>query len=91
MVEIASNSERDKRSRERDYSDKWLEYAQREVPEYWIIDPTAGVVVVLSLDEKIYQEIRFTGNQAIDSPTFPLLKRLASEILRAGDLGPNQA
>jgi len=87
VVEIVSNCERDKRSRERDYSDKRLEYAQRGVPEYWIIDPIANVVIVLSLNGEMYQETRFTGNQEIDFPTFPALKLMAADILKAGDLG----
>lgn len=87
VVEIVSNSERDKRSRERDYHDKRLEYAQRGVPESWIIDPIAKVVIVLVLKGRSYKDKRFTGDQCLASPTFPELSLMASDILNAGNVG----
>ena len=86
VVEIVSNSERDKRSRERDHQDKRLEYAQRGVPEYWIIDPIAKVVIVLVLQGKRYQSKRFTGDQRLASPTFSSLGLMASDIFNAGNV-----
>ena len=87
VVEIVSNSERDKTSRERDYQDKRWEYGQRGVPEYWIIDPIADVVIVLMLEGDIYQEKRFVDGQTLESLMFPELEVLASDILNAGNLG----
>ena len=84
VIEVVSNSERDKQSRERDYSDKRIEYAARGIPEYWIIDPITAVVLVLSLADGAYQEFHFTGGQFLNSPTFPTLKLTAEEIIKAG-------
>ena len=57
VVEITSNSKRDKRSRDRDYIQKRAEYAERQVPEYWIVDSLKQTVLVLTLVGGEYQEI----------------------------------
>jgi Uma2 family endonuclease len=81
VVEAVSSSDTDPRSRQRDYEDKRAEYAERGIPEYWIVDPAAGVVLVLTLGSVGYQEQRFTGNQAIASPTFPAFALTAEQVL----------
>ncbi|MEO1593009.1 MAG: Uma2 family endonuclease, partial [Cyanobacteria bacterium J06632_22] len=42
VVEVVSRSDTDAASRKRDYVEKRAEYAQRGIPEYWIVDPAAG-------------------------------------------------
>jgi Uma2 family endonuclease len=84
IVEVVSNSEADKKSRDRDYVDKRSEYQSRGVPEYWIIDPLKAVVIVLHLQKGGYVGKTFTGNRAIASPTFPGLNLTAAQVLRAG-------
>jgi Uma2 family endonuclease len=54
VVEVVSSSDTDPRSRKRDYEDKRAEYAQRGIPEYWIVDPIAAVVIVLALAGREY-------------------------------------
>jgi Uma2 family endonuclease len=81
VVEVVSSSDTDPRSRQRDYEDKRAEYAGRGIPEYWIVDPIAQVVLVLTLAVGEYQEQRFTGNQAIASPSFPDLALTAAQVL----------
>ncbi len=83
VVEIVSNSQNDTRSRQRDYEIKPAEYADRGIPEYWIVDPIAGVVLVLTLEGAAYQEQRFTGSMPIASPTFPAFTLTAEQILTA--------
>ena len=85
VIEIVSNSEQDKQSRVRDYQDKRTEYAAREVPEYWIIDPIASVVLVLSLVDGHYQEQSFTADEILRSPTFPKLNLSPQEIFLAAE------
>jgi Uma2 family endonuclease len=83
VVEVVSSSDTDPRSRKRDYEDKRAEYAQRGIPEYWIVDPIAAVVLVLTLDGAEYQEQRLTGSMAIASPTVPALSLTAEQIVTA--------
>jgi Uma2 family endonuclease len=85
VVEVASSTKTDKKSRDRDYIQKRSEYAKRGIPEYWIVDPEKAVVLVLTLVGSAYQETRFTGNMAIVSPNFPGLTITADEVLTAGN------
>ncbi len=84
VVEIVSNSDTDKKSRDRDYLEKRQEYAARGIPEYWIVDPIAQVVLVLTLTGSEYREVRFMGEQTIVSPTFPDLVLAVAQLLRVG-------
>jgi Uma2 family endonuclease len=84
VVEVVSNSDTDPRSWERDYQEKRREYEIRSIPEYWIVDPAADVVLVLTLNADRYQEQRFQGGQLMISPTFPQLALVAAQVLAAG-------
>jgi Uma2 family endonuclease len=68
----------------RDYVEKPKEYADRGIPECWIIDPVRAVVVVLTLQGKQYQETRFQGKTRIISNAFPSLNLTAETVLTAG-------
>lgn len=71
----------------RDYRYKRSEYAALEVPEYWIVDPLAEKITVLLLEEGLYEETVFTGNQQIVSQTFPELAiPAAAHFVNAVDL-----
>lgn len=85
VIELVSNSERNKVSRNRDYIDKRSEYAARGIPEYWIIDPIAELVLVLNLVDDAYQVTLFVDNQPIVSQAFPELGLTANEVLAAGN------
>jgi Uma2 family endonuclease len=69
---------------DRDYVEKRREYAERGIPEYWLIDPQRQVVLVLTLWNGEYQEQRFQENQLILSPALPSLNLTAEQVLRAG-------
>jgi Uma2 family endonuclease len=85
VVEVVSPGEPGCENYDRDYVDKRQEYAARGISEYWIIDPTRNVVIVLRLDQKRYQEIgRFQNRDRVVSPTFPNLQLTADQILKAG-------
>jgi Uma2 family endonuclease len=84
VVEVVSSSDTDKKSRDRDYREKRLEYEMRGILEYWIIDPVAAVVIILTLNRAKYQEQRFTQHQRLNSPLFPDLNLTAEQVLRAG-------
>ncbi len=70
----------------RDYRYKRSEYAALEIPEYWIIDPLENKITILLLNEGLYDETVFTGNQVIVSPLFPELSLTVEQVFAAGDV-----
>jgi Uma2 family endonuclease len=68
----------------RDYRFKRSEYAALEIPEYWIIDPLEKKVTVLLLEEGLYEESVFIGQQQIKSLTFPELVLTVEQVLAVG-------
>lgn len=65
----------------RDYRYKRSEYAALGIPEYWIVDPIKNQVSILVLDEGLYEETIYTGEQKIVSSVFPNLSLSVLEIL----------
>jgi Uma2 family endonuclease len=83
VVEIVSPG---KRNHKRDYEAKREQYQTRGIPEFWLIDPEKQIVTVLFLNNRTYSEVGvFSGDSAIESPTFPDLKLTAHQILTAGE------
>lgn len=83
-IEIVSPGKPGEENYDRDYVEKRREYAERGIPEYWIIDPSRQVVLVLTLQDGSYQEQHFTGEMAIVSSNFPNLNLTADRIVNAG-------
>lgn len=85
VVEVASSTITNAKSRKRDYEHKPREYAERGIPEMWIIDPDRACVQVGSLTaDRQYEFQTFQGDNAIVSPIFPDLNLTAAQILSAG-------
>ncbi|MBW4440274.1 MAG: Uma2 family endonuclease [Plectolyngbya sp. WJT66-NPBG17] len=85
IVEVVSPGEPGSKNYDRDYVEKRREYASRNIPEYWLIDPVREVVVVLYLEGEQYSEIgQFKNDDRISSRTFPGLNLTAAQILNAG-------
>ncbi|GBF80415.1 Uma2 family endonuclease [Aphanothece sacrum] len=80
VVEIVSQS-----TQGVDYRAKRSEYSVLDIPEYWIIDPLKAKVTVLTLTEGFYDEIQFTSEDIVRSPTFPEFNHNVAQILN-GDL-----
>ena len=79
VVEVLSPS-----TKSIDLTEKRAEYADRHIPEYWIINPVSKEITVLRLDNGAYVEVGlFRGDGAIVSPTFPELKLTAAIVLGA--------
>ena len=79
-VEIVSPGAEQK---ERDYTDKAIEYQNTGIFEYWIVDPIEQKITVLVLDKGSYTKTVYTIDDAIASTTFPELSITADEILSA--------
>lgn len=70
--------------RERDYVAKRMQYQDREIPEYWIVDPQLETVLVLTLTGDRYTEFStFRGADRIDSPQFSTLNVTPAQIFAA--------
>ena len=85
VVEVVSPGEPGTDNYDRDYIDKRKEYAKRGIPEFWLIDPTRAVVLVLSLVGSSYKAAEFRGGDRILSTQFKQLNLTAQQILSAGE------
>jgi Uma2 family endonuclease len=79
VVEVVSPS-----TKTEDYRAKQAEYAVRDIPEYWIVDPLSEVITIGVLEEGLYNLREFRGQEALQSPLFANFKLTAAEILAAG-------
>ncbi len=75
VVEIVSDS-----TRNIDYRKKRAEYNAIEIPEYWIIDFSDRKMTVLLLEDGLYEEIVYRGDELIKSLLFPELKLTPAQI-----------
>ncbi len=85
VVEVVSPGEPGSDNYDRDYIDKRSEYANRAIPEFWLVDPARAVVLVLSLAGNAYEEKEFRGSDLIQSKQFNQLNLTAQQILTAGE------
>jgi Uma2 family endonuclease len=86
IVEVVSTNWRD------DYYDKFGDYEEMGIPEYWIVDyaglggrdfignPKQPAFFVCELVDGEYVKRLFRGNDAIISPTFPKLNLTAQQV-----------
>ncbi|MCE2977916.1 MAG: Uma2 family endonuclease [Pseudanabaena sp. CoA8_M7] len=65
-----------------DYRAKRTEYAARDIPEYWIIDPLESKVSVLINSDGWYDITEFFDSDRLISPTFPELQLTPQIILK---------
>ncbi len=79
IVEVVSPGQENVK---RDYEDKREQYQARGIAEYWIIDPQAQTVAVLTLVDRQYQEKIFRNDERIQSPLFPTFLLSAKQILQ---------
>jgi Uma2 family endonuclease len=84
VVEVVSPGKPGEPNYNRDYIEKRQEYADRGIPEYWIIDPDRQVLLVLTLKDHVYGAQEYRGKSVIISPTFPSLALTAEQVLKAG-------
>ena len=75
VVEVVSPS-----TKITDYRAKRTEYAARDIPEYWIVDPIEAKVLVFVLSDGWYDVTEFTNGDRLVSPMFPELQLTPQEI-----------
>lgn len=85
VVEVVSPGEPGSDNYNRDYIDKRQEYTKRGIPEFWLIDPTRAVVLVLTLVGSSYEAAEFRGGDQIQSLTFRAINLTAHQVLTAGE------
>jgi Uma2 family endonuclease len=84
VIEIVSPGDKDSANYKRDYEDKRDQYADRGIPEYWLIDPDRAWVMVGMLKPTGYKFTTFRNKTVIISSTFSTLALTAEQILKAG-------
>lgn len=72
--------------RNRDYIAKRTQYQDCGIPEYWIVDPEAQILLVLELTGNTYTEVgSFSANDQVRSPQFKELNITAAQTFEAGN------
>ena len=84
VIEVVSPGAESTDNYQRDYVQKPSEYAGRDIPEMWQIDPVREWVRVGILNDNVYKFETFMGEQIIKSPIFPELTLTAAQVLTAG-------
>ena len=68
---------------DRDRVEKRADHAEAGIPEYWIVDPRAETITVLSLDTNAYGELSVSGRG--DTAASRLLDGFTAEVTRVFD------
>ena len=84
VVEVVSPGDENSENYTRDYHDKRDQYADRGIPEYWLIDPQRSWVMVGLLVAGRYEFTTFRGNQTIGSQVLPTLDLTVARVLARG-------
>ena len=88
VVEVVSPG---KTNADRDYRYKRSEYAARGIAEYWIVDPTAEKVTILTLVDGLYEVEEFRGDEQLRSHQVPALTLTAAQLLNPESTLTNQS
>jgi Uma2 family endonuclease len=81
VMEIVSPGEV---QRNRDYVAKRSQYEAIGIPEYWLVDPQAGTILILTVRNGQYEEAaRLQGTDAVRSPQLGDLKATVAEVFAA--------
>lgn len=78
VIEIVSPGDL---QRDRDYTAKRMQYQDRGVPEYWVVDPQLQTILLLALQDDRYQEVAtFSGNDRLVSPQLGALNLTTAQV-----------
>ena len=78
VVEVVSDS-----TRSTDYRAKRVEYNILNIPEYWLVDPSAETVLLFQLVDELYEAHPYRAGETIASQVLPELDLCVDEILSA--------
>jgi Uma2 family endonuclease len=70
-------------TRQRDLTVKRSLYARFGVREFWIVDPDAGSIVVLTLVGDRYQEVPNNADGTVRSPVLPNLNLVPVDVFKS--------
>lgn len=76
VVEVVSDS-----TKVTDYRAKRAEYSVLNIPEYWIVDPLLGKVIICILSDGWYDAVELADSDMLQSTTFPGLRLTVAEVL----------
>lgn len=79
VVEVVSPNQEN-----RDYRHKRSEYAARGILEYWIVDPTAQQVTVLTWVDGLYEGQVYQGQDLVVSPELGTIELTVEQIMQVG-------
>ncbi|MBW4695121.1 MAG: Uma2 family endonuclease [Lyngbya sp. HA4199-MV5] len=78
VIEIVSPGEL---QRDRDYTAKRMQYQDRGIPEYWVVDPQRQTILLLVLQQDVYAEIStFSGSDRLYSHQLGALDRTIAQV-----------
>lgn len=86
VIEVVSLGEI---QRDRDYIAKRIQYQDRGIPEYWIIDPQLETILILELGATEYIEAgTFRDSATIYSPLLGMLSLTSAQVFAAARSSP---
>jgi Uma2 family endonuclease len=82
VIEIVSPGEL---QRDRDYIAKRMQYQDRGIPEYWVVDPQLHTILLLALHNDEYGEVAtFRGTDPLYSSQLGLLNLATAQVFATG-------
>jgi len=89
IMEVLSEGEQ---NRQRDLVKKKREYAQADVPEYWVIDPEDRRMIVFTRQNREYRiHGEFTSGQTVTSALLPEFEVPVDAVFAAGENAPQHS
>ena len=83
VIEIVSPGEL---QRDRDYTAKRMQYQDRDIPEYWVVDPQLQTILLLALQNDVYREVAtLRGGDRLYSSQLGALNLTISHVFAGGD------
>lgn len=83
VLEIVSPGEL---QRDRDYTAKRMQYQDRGIPEYWVVDLQLQTVLLLALQDNVYREVTtLSGDEPLSSPQLGALSLTTAQVFSDRD------